>query len=606
MSVILIVFVQQYITKGNNLNTATIYIVLALQLINMMGLAYLILKRQRDTDAALATYTQNLTRRVIQLETAAEVARDVSILADGELMLNVDTMLVRITELVRQRFGFYHAGVFLIEGDYAILKAASGPTSEALLAQQHRLKVGGKGIVGFVTGSGEPRISLNVMADDVYFKNPDLPGTRSELAIPFRVGNKVIGALDVQSIEENAFDDADVLVLQALADLLAIAIQKLTLHQSVQDYANELEKRVIERTKELAAERAQLRVVLDSMSDGVVYTYQNQVRYVNRALCDMLGFELDLAETSDIFLRIQHLINYEMRDLQPKIHEHVEQYGIWRGETTLHRRDGAQFEAGITVTRVERDLEMIGTVTVIRDISQEKALQAQKARFVANASHELRTPITNLKTRLYLIKRQPGRYAEHLKIIEQVTNHMERLVEDLLDVSRFDRGTIRLEKSKTHVQELIEQVVMLQRPEADKKNITLTTDLQETPVYMMLDSARMNQVLTNLVINAINYTPHDGHILVRLYTQDDQLFIEVIDTGVGISQEHIDNLFLPFFRVSQDRNGTGLGLTICKNIVELHGGTIQIESEPGQGSKFTVCLMLDSNDHPSAETSSLQ
>lgn len=594
---LLLVAIQIYTTQHDVTWLHLMHSLMVLNLINVIISAYFILKRQRDSDKQMATYTQSLSRRVIQLEAAAEVARDVSMLADNELMLSVDAMLVRITELVRQRFGFYHAGVFLVEGDYAVLKAASSPGSELMLNPPHRLKVGEKGIVGYVTAKGEPRISLNVTEDTVYYKNPVLKETRSELAIPFRVGNKVIGALDVQSIQENAFDEGDIIVLQTMADLLAVAIQKSAMHQSIQAYAEELEQRVEDRTRELATERAQLRVVLDSMGDGVVYTHRDRMRYVNRALCDMLGFEFDATMTSNSFLQIQRLINRDLEDFMPEIREVVERYGIWRGEATLRRQDGSKFEAGITTTRVDREEEMIGMVTVIRDISQEKALQSQKSRFVANASHELRTPITNLKTRLYLIKRQPSRYADHLDVIEQVTSRMEQLVEDLLDVSRFERGTIYLQPSMTNIQQLIHDVVTVQKAEADKKHINLTTDLAEVPINILLDNDRMTQVLTNLVVNAINYTPEKGSITVQLQIQDQHLLMQVVDTGVGISPENLESLFQPFFRVNQDRNGTGLGLTICKNIVELHGGSIHVESEVGKGSTFTVRLSL--NSHPS-------
>jgi signal transduction histidine kinase len=99
------------------------------------------------------------------------------------------------------------------------------------------------------------------------------------------------------------------------------------------------------------------------------------------------------------------------------------------------------------------------------------------------------------------------------------------------------------------------------------------------------------------VVNAINYTPEKGSITVQLQIQDQHLLMQVVDTGVGISPENLESLFQPFFRVNQDRNGTGLGLTICKNIVELHGGSIHVESEVGKGSTFTVRLSL--NSHPS-------
>jgi PAS domain S-box-containing protein len=169
--------------------------------------------------------------RALQFQTAAEVARDASSVRDpGELLSNV-------ANLICERFHFYHVGVFLVDeqGDWAVLRAATGEGGRRMLARAHRLRVGGPGIVGYVTGSGLPRIALDVDADAVYLDNPDLPRTRSEVALPLRVRGQVIGALDVQSQEPEAFSDDDVVVLETLADQVAMAISNARLLQQVQD-----------------------------------------------------------------------------------------------------------------------------------------------------------------------------------------------------------------------------------------------------------------------------------------------------------------------------------------------------------------------------------
>lgn len=166
--------------------------------------------------------------RTRQIRTAAEVARDAAAIRDpGQLL---DTTV----RLISERFGFYHAGVFLINksGEWAVLKAASSEGGQRMLQRQHKLAVGKVGIVGYVTGTGKPRIALDVGADAVHFANPDLPGTRSEMALPLRVGERVIGALDVQSVEPDAFDEDDLVVLQTMADQVAVAIENTGLIQT--------------------------------------------------------------------------------------------------------------------------------------------------------------------------------------------------------------------------------------------------------------------------------------------------------------------------------------------------------------------------------------
>lgn len=178
-----------------------------------------------NLEQRVAERTRDLKRRSVQVQTAAEVARDITSARD------LDTLLTHAVDLIRSRFGYYHAGIFLIDdlGEYAVLQAATGEAGQQMLANKHRLKVGEVGLVGYVTSTGLPRIALDVGADAVHFKNPLLPDTHSEMALPLKVGGEVIGALDVQSTGGSAFDDEDLTLLQTLADQLAVAIENVRL-----------------------------------------------------------------------------------------------------------------------------------------------------------------------------------------------------------------------------------------------------------------------------------------------------------------------------------------------------------------------------------------
>ncbi|HUV88086.1 MAG TPA: GAF domain-containing protein [Anaerolineae bacterium] len=172
---------------------------------------------------------EEVQRRATQLATAAEVARDAT------AILEVDQLLDQTVHLISKQFGFYHAGVFLLDeqGEYAALRAASSEGGQRMLARGHRLRAGETGIVGHVAGTGEPRIASNVGSDAVFFNNPDLPDTRSEMALPLQVRGRVIGVLDVQSAQEAAFPPDSVAVLQTLGDQLATAITNAHLFQEV-------------------------------------------------------------------------------------------------------------------------------------------------------------------------------------------------------------------------------------------------------------------------------------------------------------------------------------------------------------------------------------
>lgn len=176
-------------------------------------------------------------RRLVQLRTAALVAQQAVALRD------LTELLDQTAEVISEKFGFYHVGIFLIDanGEYAVLQAANSPGGQRMLSRGHRLKVGELGIVGYVAARGEARIALDVGQDAVYFNNPDLPETRSEMALPLKVGHRIIGVLDVQSQEASAFDAEDAVTLQIMADSLAIAIENSRLFMQTQMNLEEIQ-----------------------------------------------------------------------------------------------------------------------------------------------------------------------------------------------------------------------------------------------------------------------------------------------------------------------------------------------------------------------------
>ncbi len=189
-----------------------------------------------ETNRQLSVRSRDLERRSVQLQAAAEVSRTAISVRD------LDALLSQVTHLISEQFGFYHTGIFLLDetAEYAVLQAANSEGGQQMLERGHRLKVAEQGVVGYVTGTGEPHIVLDVGADAVHFNNPLLPETRSEMALPLKLGAQIIGALDVQSRKEGAFDEEDATVLRTMADQLAIAIENARLLQETQQTVHEL------------------------------------------------------------------------------------------------------------------------------------------------------------------------------------------------------------------------------------------------------------------------------------------------------------------------------------------------------------------------------
>lgn len=422
----------------------------------------------------------------------------------------------------------------------------------------------------------------------------------SYICVPIQTQGRVIGFLTVASRKSGQFTSAHANRLLTFSNQAGIAIQNAQLFSEVNRNASELRRRVADATIELESERAQLRAILDAMTEGVLYTdRRNRTRYINTSMTRLTGYtseewvknqqniwKLMLADDTDV--------DQFIRQIQDKILRH----GLWRGEVRLRRKEGDIFDASLVVTQVIRgEGELGGAVTVLRDISAEKQLEAQKTRFIATASHELRTPITNIKTRLYLLQKRPDTLDKHMPVLTSVTERMRKLVDDLLDVSRFEHGVITLRRTPIELQTIVRDIVETQTPEADKRLLKLTYHAPPEPLTVLVDAERIAQVVTNLLTNAINYTPEGGKIAVELRELHDEMnnpFVEldVRDTGIGIPQHLLGDIFKPFFRVSDYNTGTGLGLSITKEIIELHGGTISVQSEEAAGTCFTVRLPL--------------
>lgn len=223
---------------------------------------YSSLTRAREIESQLTAsnlhlqeLTQNLEKRISERTTDLEIAKAISERRARQFEAitrvsrtinsthNLQELLPQISEVISEQFGFYHVGIFLNDNNdiYAILNAANSEGGQKMLQRGHRLKIGEQGIVGYVTSTGEPRIALDVGADAVYFDNPDLPMTRSESALPLKISGKIVGALDVQSTEPNAFTNDDIEVLTTLADQVSLAIQNARLLEQTQKSLNEVE-----------------------------------------------------------------------------------------------------------------------------------------------------------------------------------------------------------------------------------------------------------------------------------------------------------------------------------------------------------------------------
>jgi PAS domain S-box-containing protein len=450
--------------------------------------------------------------------------------------------------------------------------------------------------------SGQPVIIRDTHQNPDWILVPGLEWVRSMTGAPIQVDGETIGFLMLDSATPGFFTDAHASTLSIFAEQAALAIRNARLYEASQRYGREMQSRVAERTAELEQQRAQLQAILDSMNEGVegiIYPEDGNgtpYRFTNAALFRMVGYEPDELQ-SKAQLKPDDVTAADFMNMLEEIRDTVFARGLWAGDMRLKHRDGHVLDIGVTATRVSRpDGRAVGLVIVMRDDSQAKALEAQKKRFVVSAAHELRTPITNINTRLFLARRQPDRIESHLDVIEKVANQLQFLVEDLLNLSRFEHGLIVLERAQTELISFIKDTVLIQEAQAEVKDIWIIDSLPAEPIYVSIDQTRMLQVFSNLVTNAIKFTREGGAVKIGVRRgqidtpEEGYAVIEFEDTGKGIAPEHLPHIFEPFYKADQNSKGLGLGLSIIKEIIELHGGKISVTSELEHGTCFSVWL----------------
>jgi len=238
---------------------------------------------------------------------------------------------------------------------------------------------------------------------------------------------------------------------------------------------------------------------------------------------------------------------------------------------------------------------------------ERRELDRMKSEFIANISHELRTPLHSIRgfTRLLLQDKvtEPEVQREFLTIVDDQSENLEKLIDNLLDASRIESGRFKVQKHRLLIKDLISEVVGSFYTIASEKGITINADITEALPEVEADGERLKQVLNNLLSNAVKFSNGSSSVTVTGEAKDDELIVRVIDQGIGIPEEVRQHLFERFYRAKDTARvgGTGLGLYISKQIIEAHGGRIWVESKVGEGSTFSFTLPLiqisgDSNE----------
>jgi two-component system phosphate regulon sensor histidine kinase PhoR len=484
--------------------------------------------------------------------------------------MDLPAVLDRILDTLRTLIPAHDASTLMLADDSDVLRVVAQRGYDDILGYLAEVQFNPKQSSKYSRLVSNRYIVIqDTQQDPDWEHRPETSWIRSYLGAPILIDGQFIGLINLDSQRVSAFTDADGIVLSVLAEKASLAIRNAR-------RTAELEALVQARTGDLQAERKRLQTILEATGDGIVYVEDGLMRYANRALSQLTGFSL-----SD-------LLDQPVAAFITGVPSHIESKRAERCDGMLRCKNGDVLPVELTLSTLRAQDACM--VIVVRDVSARRALETQQRRFVINAAHELRTPVTNFNTRLYLLEKQPGRVDDHLPVLKRIAERMNRLVNDLLDSGSIEQGRLVIRKEPMVLQTVLQETLALLQAEADAKQISTTLTLLPEPTTLNADAHRLQQVFTNLITNAIYYTPSGGSVTVSQRLEGDYVVVDVSDTGIGIAPEHHQAIFEPFYRVETRHVGTGLGLAISQEIIRLHDGRIRLESALGRGSTFSVLL----------------
>ena len=464
-------------------------------------------------------------------------------------------------------------------GEHLEVEVARGVPEEAVRAVRFRA---GEGLAGRLLLEDRPLRGKNMQQDPRATQRAlaHRYNWRSFAAVTIRLHQQPVGVWFVIRHRRLPFTDDEVLLLSTFADHAALAIERSWLLQTIVQEKHESEA-----------------VVEASASGILVIDHRGRVVDMNPALEQLTGWTLREARGQpccDVIGCRQHG-DGDPRPFCPLVQVNVPGDRAYI-EYSIQRRDGEPVEVEASYGLI-RDEEGVLTriVAVFRDVSQQKELNRLRAEIVANVSHELRTPLslikgyvsTLLNPNVSLDEEQARRF---LRNLNRAADDLGQMVDDLLSASRIEAQQLHLRPEPFDLMFQVHEVLEWFRPLATDHNL-LAYLPPPGSAQVWADPQRLRQVLVNLLSNAVKYSPPGSTITVRCQALDDaHAIVHVIDEGDGIASEHLPHIFDRFYLASRSRKGIGLGLYICKGLVEAMGGEIWAVSEPGQGSTFTFTL----------------
>ncbi len=529
------------------------------------------------TQAALAIQNAKLyeqeRKKAAQLRLINHVSKRMA------MSLDRDKLLPILVKSIQKNFDYHHVMILLKEGpDELVMKAQAGGFPSIRL-EGYRQKIG-EGIIGTVAKTGRSILANDVSKNPLYSKLHRY--TKAELCTPIKVGKQLIGVINVESDQLNAFDQTDQEILEIIAEQLANVIKNSRVYQECKQAKDYLQK------------------LIESSSDAIT-TADNRGRLIfwSKGAEDIFGYK-----PTEVLGRSAVEFYAKGRDEARRIMGQLSKKGKLKNvEVEYLGKNGRRIHASLSASllRDERG-SVTGSLGIIRDITEFKALsqqllQSERLATIGKLSmqiaHEIMNPLSSIKMNLRILSKREGLSANdqrRLEIANFEMDHLEKILQDIFDYSK----SLQLNFCKQNVNEILDKSLLTVQDRLDEKKVRVIRKYDPGLPLVELDLVRLMQVCTNLYLNAVQAL-HEGGKLRISSTQEKMnggrwVKIVISDNGPGIPESHQAAIFDPFYTTKS--NGTGLGLTIVKKIVEQHEGRIELKSKAGHYTSFKILLPM--------------
>jgi PAS domain S-box-containing protein len=547
--------------------------------------------------------------------TLAEALRDTAAVLTGTL--NLEEVLDRILENIERVVPHDAANVLLIENGigHSVRERGHQAQGTAEWIGRYRFVVAEIPTMRHVAETGQPLVLSDTANSTLWTQLEDkTQWIRSYVSAPIRMEGRVIGFLTLDSATPGFFTAQHAEQLGAFADQAALALHNAQLYDQVTSHAADMEQRVARRTAQYRKAQEHAETILNSSSDMIVILNNaGIIQQVNPIFDETfrttpnesIGQPITILATPDSAPLLQRALAGAVKMQQPQ-----------RLEIEVLYKDCTLFHADVAISPIVHDHQLDGLVCSLRDISllkqtelslrrmldKETELSEMRSRFITTTSHEFRTPLAIIQMSADMVERYGERLPEdrRQKEFEQIRSsvlNMVTLLDDILTISRAERGELDFQPEPLNLPHLCGELMNIFAISNGKSHRFSFSTSGDSPMFLA-DFKLLRYMVNNLLSNAIKYSPPDTIITLSVVCESHQAVLHITDEGIGIPEDERRELFQPFFRASNvgEVHGTGLGLAIVKQSVDMHGGTIEVESVEGHGTTFTITLPRDITD----------